>query len=116
MLTIFLPVLLIPLIVVLPIILVELLHRLEQSVVLVAFAGIPHNHHFLPTIEVYLRHLSVVEEDVAEVTTVRERSLLLEPNEVFSEMVALEEDGRVVFEVEVEEGNHLGIAVALQVG
>jgi hypothetical protein len=31
-------------------------------------------------------------------------------------VVSLEEDGRVVFEVEVEKRNHLRVAVALQVG
>ena len=116
MLAVFLPVLLIPFIVVLPVVFVELLHRLQQTVLLIAFLWIPHDHHLLVLLEVHLRHPSVVEENVAEVSAVGERRFFLEADQVLSEVVSLEEDGRVVLEVEVEERNHLSITITLKVG
>ena len=116
MLAVFLPVLFIPLIVVLPVVFVELLHRLQQAVLLIAFLWIPHDHYFLVLLEVHLWNPSVVEENVAEVSAVGERRFLLEADQVLSEVVSLEEDWRVVLEVEVEERNHLSITVTLKVG
>ena len=99
MFAILLPVLLVFLIIVLPIVFIELLECFQHPVLLVALFGIPHNHYLLLLREVHLRHLSVVQEDVSKVSAVRERRFLLEANEVLSEVVSLEEDGRVVLKV-----------------
>ena len=56
----------------------------------------------------------MVQVDIAEVSAVLEGRLLLEASEVLSEVIALEEDGRVVVEVEVEERDVPGVAIALQ--
>ena len=56
----------------------------------------------------------MVQVNVAEVSAVLEGRLLLEASEVLSEVIALEEDGRVVVEVEVEERDVPGVAIALQ--
>ena len=56
----------------------------------------------------------MVQVNVAEVSAVLEGRLLLEAREILSEVIALEEDGRVVVEVEVEERDVPGVAIALQ--
>ncbi len=71
MLAITLPILLISRIVILPIVFIELLHCLEETVLLITFLWIPHYHYFLILREIHLRDPSVVEVDVAEVSRVR---------------------------------------------
>lgn len=44
----------------------------------------------------------MIEIDVAEVSTIFKRRFLLETSQVLSEMIAFEENRRVVVEIEVE--------------
>lgn len=44
----------------------------------------------------------MVEENVAEISTVFKRRILLETSQILSEMIAFEEDRRVVIKIKVE--------------
>lgn len=60
MLAVLLPVLLVPLVIVLPVLLIEFLRGLQQPIVLVALLRISHDHHLLVSLQVHLWQFPVV--------------------------------------------------------
>lgn len=56
----------------------------------------------------------MVEVDIPEISAIFEGGVLLEASEVLSEVIAFEEDWRVVVEIEVEERDVSGVAIALK--
>lgn len=56
----------------------------------------------------------MVEVNIPEISAIFEGGVLLEASEVLSEVVSFEEDWRVVVEIEIEERNVSGVAIALK--
>jgi hypothetical protein len=81
----------------------------------VGLADVPHHHYLLALFQVPAGGTAVVDVYVAEVPVeLLGIFLAVVAAEVRVVVAALEEDGRVVVEVEIEEGNVLCVAIVLE--